>query len=62
MSEVLDYVVSCADRGDLQKFLEKHARSKKCIYHGDNGLDLQISYGKVIKVFHDGKELKLVEL
>jgi len=62
MSEVLEYVIECADRGDLQEFLEKNATAKKCIYRGDNDLDLHFRSGKIIKVIHAGIELKLVEL
>lgn len=62
MNSALEYVVQCADRGDLQEFIEKNAKSKRCIYHGDNGLALHISNGKIVKVFHDGIPLKIVEL
>lgn len=61
MNEAMEYLIKCADRGDLQEFL-KNCKEKKCIYPGDNGLDLHISNGKITKVTHDGKELKLVEL
>lgn len=62
MNEALQYVIDCADSGDLAALLEKYATSKKFIYHGDNGLDLHFSNGKIIKVFHDGILLKIVEL
>ena len=61
MNEAMEYLIKCADRGDLQEFL-KNCKEKKCIYHGDNSLDLHFRNGNIIKVFHDGKELKLVEL
>ena len=62
MNEAMEYIIFCADKGDLQEFLKKNAKSKRCIYRGDNGLDLHISNGKIIKVTHYGKELKVVEL
>jgi len=62
MNSALEYVVQCADRGDLQKFLEKNTSTKKCIYHGENDLDLHFRNGKIVKVTHAGIELKLVEL
>jgi hypothetical protein len=62
MSEVLEYVSECADRGDLAEFLERNAKVKKCIYHGDNGLDLYFRNGKIVKVTHEGIELNLVLL
>jgi len=62
MKSALEYVVRCADHGDLQEFLNKNGKAKRCIYHGANDLDLHFRNGKIIKVTHYGKELKLVEL
>ena len=62
MNSAFEYMVQCSDKGDFAKFLEKHSKSKKCIYHGDNDLDLHFRDGKMIKVTHYGIELKLVEL
>ena len=61
MNEAMEYLIKCADRGDLNDFLKK-SKGKKCIYHGDNDLDLHFRDGKMIKVTHYGIELKLVEL
>ena len=62
MNAAMEYLIQCADKGDLAEFLEKCGKDKKCIYKGDNDLDLHIRNGKIIKVTHAGKELKLVEL
>lgn len=62
MDEVMEYIVECADRGDLAEFLKKNAKTKKCIYHGENDLDLHFSNGKIVKVTHAGIKLKLVKV
>ena len=62
MSEIMEYLYECADRGDLQEFLERNTKTKRCTYHGENDLDLYFRHGKVVKVTHAGIELKLVEL
>ena len=62
MNKAMEYMIFCADKGDLAEFIEKNAKSKRCIYHGDNDLDLHFSNGKIIKVTHAGRKLKVVEL
>lgn len=62
MNEAMEYLIKCADKGDLQEFLEKNATTKKCIYHGENDLDLHFRNGNIVKVTHAGIELKLVNL
>jgi len=62
MNSAFEYMVQCSDKGDFAKFLEKHSKSKKCIYHGDNDLDLHIVYGKIMQVTHAGVPLKIVDL
>ena len=62
MNEAMQYLISCADKGDLKDFIEKNAKAKRCIYRGDNDLDLYFNTGKIVKVTHDGIPLKIVEL
>ena len=62
MNEVMQYVIACADKGDLAKFLMNCDKNRKYIYNGECGLDLHIENGEVTKVFCDGNELKLVEV
>ena len=62
MNEAMEYLIQCADRGDFQEFLEKCGKDKKCVYHGDNDLDLHIRNGEIIKATHAGIELKVVNL
>lgn len=62
MNKVMQYVIECADKGDLAEFLKNCDRNRKYIYNGQSGLDLHIENGEVTKVFCDGRELKLVEV
>ena len=62
MNKAMEYMIFCADKGDLAEFIEKNAKSKRCIYRGDNGLDLHFRNGKIEKVTHAGVPLKIVEL
>lgn len=61
MDDVMQYLVSSADRGDFQHYLKK-SKGKKLVYKGNHGLDLHIFNGKIVKVFHDGVPLKIVQL
>jgi hypothetical protein len=62
MDEAMEYLIKCADKGDLQEFLDKNTTTKKCIYHGENDLDLHFRNGKIVNVTLAGIELKLVEI
>ncbi len=62
MNTAMEYLIKCANRGDFQEFLKEHAKFKKCIYKGNNDLDLHFRNGKIIKITHAGIELKVVNL
>lgn len=61
MDDVMQYVVSCADKGDFREFLKK-SKGRKLVYRGNHDLDLHVLNGKIIKVTHAGVTLKIVEL
>jgi len=62
MNEAMEYLIECSDKGDLQEFLEKCGKDKKCIYKGNNAIDLHIYKGQIVKVTHKGINLKVVSL
>mgnify|MGYP001768324234 CR=1 FL=1 len=59
MNSAMEYLIFCADRGDFQHFL-KRSKGKECVYRGDNGFDIHLMDGKIVKVTHLGKDLQLV--
>jgi len=62
MNKAMDYIIACADKGDLNEFIKNCDKHKECIYRGDNGLNLHIYRGEIVKVTHMGINLKVVEL
>jgi len=61
MNEAMEYLIKCADKGDLAEFL-RNSSGKKVKYKGKDGFDLYIHDGKIVKVRHYGKPLMIVEL